>query len=369
MNAASSSSLQTGHFEQLQFARDIIRAEGETLLQLAAGLDASFCEAVALVFGCQGSVIVSGMGKAGWIGQKISATLASTDTRSHFLHPAEAIHGDLGRIRDDDVILILSQSGQTEEVIGLLPSLAEFGVPIIAVTGRPDSSLASAATVTIDLGRIEEACPLGLAPSASTTAMLAVGDALALVTSRLRGFRREDFARYHPGGSLGVKLSRVEKHMRPLAECRVAQQSKTVREVFASQRRSGRRSGAVMLLDEQGRLAGVFTDSDLARLLENVNDAALDRPVADVMTAGPLTVRVGSMLTEAVSLMAGRKISELPVLSDDERPVGMIDITDVVGLFPKDHFTQLAQNESSGQPRAATLPFPKPSRNRRRKAT
>jgi arabinose-5-phosphate isomerase len=274
------------------------------------------------------------MGKAGLICQKVAATLASTGTRSHFLHPAEAVHGDLGRIHRDDVLLVLSQSGETEEVVRLLPSLAELRVPILAVTSRRTSTLARAAAVVIDLGPLVEACSLGLAPSTSTTAMLAMGDALSLVTSRMRDFRREDFARFHPAGNLGRQLSRVEDYMRPLADCRVASQSQSVREIFVQGSRSGRRTGAIMLVDGAGKLSGVFTDSDLARLFERRRDAAIDGAISAVMTARPCTVPQGSMMADAVAKMAERKISELPVVDADGKPVGLVDITDVVGLFP-----------------------------------
>ena len=200
----------------------MILTESRALARVADRLDGEFCRAVELVHSCRGNVIVCGMGKAGLIGQKIMATLASTGTPSHCLHPAEAVHGDLGRVRRGDVVLMLSQSGETEEIVRLLPSLTEFGVPIVAITASAASSLGRAATVTIELGPLEEACALGLAPSTSTTAMLALGDALALVVSQMRRFSREDFARFHPAGSLGNKLSRVEHHARPLEQCRVS---------------------------------------------------------------------------------------------------------------------------------------------------
>ena len=204
-------------FEQLRLAREIVRSEAQALVGLADSLGDEFCQAAKLICDCRGSVIVSGMGKAGLVGQKITATLASTGTHSHFLHPAEAIHGDLGRVHADDVLLMLSYSGQTEEVTRLLPAIAELGVPLIAMTGRLDSPLAGAAEITLHLGAIREACPLGLAPSTSTTAMLALGDALALVVSRMKHFTADDFARFHPGGSLGLKLANVEQAMRPVA--------------------------------------------------------------------------------------------------------------------------------------------------------
>jgi arabinose-5-phosphate isomerase len=341
-------SLVLSPFEQLRYGREIIQLESRALESVARRLDGEFCRAVEHLYGCRGSVIVSGIGKAGLVGQKIMATLASTGTRSHCLHPAEAVHGDLGRVHPDDVVLILSQSGETEEITRLLPSLVEIGVPIIAVTSRPDSTLGQAATVTIGLGPLQEACPLGLAPSTSTTAMLAVGDALALVVSQMRQFTREDFARFHPAGSLGRKLSKVQHHMRALEQCRVAIQSQTVRDVLVNVSMPGRRSGAIMLVDQDGRLAGIFTDSDLARLFEQHRDGQLDGPISAVMTARPCTVPVGSMLTDAIAIMAERKISELPVVDRQGMPVGMLDITDVVGLLPRELPGEAAAPKAAG---------------------
>ncbi|HVA49496.1 MAG TPA: KpsF/GutQ family sugar-phosphate isomerase [Pirellulales bacterium] len=321
-------------FEQLSYAREIIRIEAQALEKVARRLDARFCQATACLLGCRGTVIVSGIGKAGLIGQKISATLASTGTRSIFLHPTEAMHGDLGRVAEDDVMLVLSQSGETEEVLRMLPSLAALDVPIIAVTSRESSSLGRAATVTLELGPLKEACPLGLAPSASTTAMLALGDALALVASRMVSFGHHDFARVHPGGSLGRQLSKVEERMRPLSECRIARESDVVRQVFAELRRPGRRTGAILLVGEDGRLTGIFTDSDLARLFEARRYEAFDQPICGVMTANPRTVPLGSMLADALAILAELKISELPVVGPAGIPVGLLDVTDVVGMMP-----------------------------------
>jgi arabinose-5-phosphate isomerase len=340
-------------FEQLRFARQVVLTESRALARVADRLDGEFCRAVQLIFQCRGNVIVSGMGKAGLIGQKIMATLASTGTPSHCLHPAEAVHGDLGRVRRNDVLLILSQSGETEEIVRLLPSLAEFGVPVVAITGRAASTLGRAAAVTIEIGQMEEACSLGLAPSTSTTAMLAVGDALALVVSQMRRFSREDFARFHPAGSLGSQLSKVEQQMRPLDQCRVAGEDRTVREVLVCSSLPGRRTGATMLVDAEGKLSGIFTDSDLARLFENRRDSDLDNPIRLVMTKKPLRVKTGSMMLDAVAIMAGRKISELPVVDADGRPVGLIDITDVVALLPKEAATSEAVPTSS--PKSTTL--------------
>jgi arabinose-5-phosphate isomerase len=327
----------SSRFEQHRLARDIISQEGDALLRLARGLDEAFCDAVDLLLGCRGNVLVSGMGKAGHVAQKIAATLASTGTRSFFLHPAEAVHGDLGRAQGGDVAIILSQSGETAEVLQILPSLAAAEVPIIAITSRATNTLAKAADVTLVLGNLQEACTLGVAPSTSTTAMLAVGDAMALVASARRGFRREDFARYHPGGSLGKHLARVEEAMRPLAECRVARETETVRAVFVERRRAGRRSGAIMLVDASGKLSGIFTDSDLARLLENRRDGEIDGPISKLMTRNPKTAAAGTLLADAVKLMGTKKISELPVIDDTGVPLGMLDVTDIVTLLPDEH--------------------------------
>jgi arabinose-5-phosphate isomerase len=339
--------------DQLRMGREILREEAAAVGHLAEQLGESFCDAVRLLADCRGSIIVSGMGKAGLVGQKIAATLASTGTRSHFLHPAEALHGDLGRVSAGDVLLVLSYSGSTDEVVRLLPAIQTLGAPLVAMTGRSDSALARAATVTLPLDVAREACPLGLAPSTSTTAMLALGDALALVVSRLKGFTADDFARFHPGGSLGLKLAYVEQAMRPVVQCRVAPSHQSVREALVHERRPGRRTGAIMVLAADGRLAGIFTDSDLARLLERKRDQAIDGPIAAVMTVSPTTVTVGTRLSAACELLAQRKISELPVVDQDHRPVGLIDITDVLGAMP-DAKVQVAKPNVSSHLRVLT---------------
>lgn len=324
----------TSPLQPVRSARDIILRQAAALAEMAARLDESFADAVNLVGDCQGSVIVTGMGKAGLIGQKIAATLASTGTPSHYVHPAEAVHGDLGRIRGQDLVIVLSFSGETDEIVRLLPSMHEVGVKLIAVTGRSQSRLARAATVTLNLGPVREAGSLQLAPSTSTTAMLALGDALALVVSQLRGFTADDFARCHPAGSLGRKLARVEEVMRPLDQCRAASDRHSTRQVLVEVGKPGRRTGAVMLIDDSGRLTGLFTDSDLARLFEDRREDALDSPIQYVMTSQPATVPQRAPLTDAVQLLLDLKISELPVVDADHRPLGLIDITDVMSLLP-----------------------------------
>lgn len=318
--------------EQLRAAREIVRREAAGVWKVSYRLNSSFCEAIKLLFHCKGSAIISGMGKAGLIGQKITATLSSTGTRAHFVHPAEAFHGDLGRIHSSDVVVLLTQSGETAEVVQLLPSLREFRVPLIAITASRHSTVGRASNVVIELGDLEEVCSLGLAPSTTTTAMLAVGDALALVLSKMRDFKADDFARFHPGGALGRKLSRVDDIMRPLSECRYADDALSVREVIVACTKPGRRSGAIMLTDKTGKLTGLFTDSDLARLFERRDEAALDRPIREVMVCRPTTVLTGTRVRDAVALLAQHKFSELPVVDKAGKPIGMVDVTDVLGL-------------------------------------
>jgi len=321
-------------FERLRSGRDIVRQEAEALLELVKRLDSGFCLAVQSLLDCSGSVIVCGMGKAGLIGQKIAATLSSTGTRSHFLHPAEAVHGDLGCLHANDVLLALSNSGETEEILSILNTVKSIGLKVISITSTDQNSLGTKSDVVVEIGRVREACPWGLAPSTSTTLMLAVGDALALVVSQARGFGPQNFATFHPGGSLGQKLKSVTEIMRPRDQLRIASTSATVREVFTTAARPGRRSGAVLLVDDDQTLAGIFTDSDLARLLEARNDRGLDEPIVNVMTSNPLTIRSSAMLADVIDLLAERKISEIPVVNEQRQPMGLIDITDVIGWLP-----------------------------------
>jgi len=320
--------------EQLREAREIIRHEAQTLLDLSRRLDTAFCAAVHLLLECRGAVVVTGMGKAGLIGQKISATLSSLGTRSFCLHPAEAVHGDLGGLCDQDVVLALSNSGETEELCRLLPILQRIGTPVIALTSRETSTLGSTANVTISLGHLPEAGQLGLAPTASTTAMLAVGDALALVTSHGKNFSRQQFAVFHPAGTLGQQAQSVQQVMRSGDQLRIASQNVTVREVLVQMRKPGRRTGAIMLVDGNGCLTGLFTDSDLVRLLETRRDHQVDCPIGEVMTSDPLTVLPEAPLAEAIELLSRHHISELPVVDTQHHPIGLIDITDIIGLLP-----------------------------------
>lgn len=321
--------------EGLTFVREVLRIEAEAIERVRDRLDETIARAADLIYRSSGSVIVTGMGKAGLVGQKLAATLASTGTRAFPLHPAEAVHGDLGRIRSDDIVIALSQSGETEEVLRLIPALQRLGAILIAITERAGSSLGRAADLCVVLGPIEEACPLGLAPSASTTVLMAVGDALALLVSQMRDFSAADFARFHPAGSLGRKLTRVEEAMRTGGMIRRAHTDETVRSVFSRLAGPRRRSGAVLITDDHSVLLGIFTDSDLARLFEKRREADLDRPIGDVMTANPYSIHVGATLADTIELMKAHKISELPVV-DRGHLVGLIDVTDLIGLVPDD---------------------------------
>jgi arabinose-5-phosphate isomerase len=321
--------------DRLAYAKEIVRAEAAALEKVAERLDDSFLQAVELMHACAGRIAITGTGKSADVGQKIAGTLNSTGTRAYVLDVTRAVHGDLGMLHPNDVVLALSHSGESEEVVRLLAPLRQMTTAIIGLTSSAGSTLATRADVAIVLGPLEEVCPLGLAPSTSTTAMIVVGDALAFVLTRLRDFTREDFARFHPAGSLGRKLLKVEAIMRQGDELRLASQQAPVREVFAQARRRGRRrTGAVILVDEDGKLAGLFTDSDLARLFEQRRDDALDRPIREVMTHQPITVVTGTRVIDAVDELSRRKISELPVVDAQGRPVGMVDITDLIGMVP-----------------------------------
>jgi len=333
-SAAERTIIPYGHFELLREAREVMEEEAAGLTKDAAGLDEEFCKAADLLCECRGSIVVTGMGKAGLIGRKVAAPFSSTGTRAHFLHPAEAAHGDLGCLSADDVLLVLSNSGETEEVCRIVPSIRRFGIRIVAITADRTSTLGSAATAAIEIGHLREAGVHALAPSTSTTAMLAVGDALALVVGRRRGFTPQTFAVFHAGGTLGARFKTVGQIMRKGDAVRIAADTKTIREVFTDQCRPGRRTGAVMLVDGDGKLSGLFTDSDLAKLLERRRDEKLDRPIAESMACRPVTIGPGAMLADAIEILSRNRISELPVVDEADRPVGIIDITDVVGIVP-----------------------------------
>ena len=326
--------------DRLEYAREIVRAEAAALEQVANRLDDSFLQAVELFQRCPGRICITGTGKSADVGQKIAGTLNSTGTRAYVLDATRAVHGDLGMVHQHDVVLALSHSGESEEVVRLIGPLRQMAMAMVALTSKRDSTLARSADVAIVLGPLEEVCPLGLAPSTSTTAMIAVGDALAFVLTRLREFTHEDFARFHPAGSLGRKLVKVDEVMRQRDDLRLAGEQETVRAVFSHSKRLGRRTGAVILLDDMGKLCGLFTDSDLARLFELRRDDALDRPIREVMTLRPITVPLGTRVMDAIDIMRQRKISELPVVDGQGKAVGLIDITDLIGLITPEEMAE-----------------------------
>jgi arabinose-5-phosphate isomerase len=276
---------------------------------------------------CQGRVVVAGMGKSGIIGQKISATFSSTGTPSFFLHPAEALHGDLGRLVRRDVLVALSYSGETEELLRLLDTVKRLGIPLISLTGNLSSTLAQASDVVIDVGIRQEACPLGLAPTASTTAMLAIGDALAMALLEKRGFNEEDYAALHPGGGLGVKLRRVENVMHTGDQVPRVRPQTALPDVIYEMSKKG--LGHTAVVDEGQRLVGVISDGDLRRFFEREGNRALGLTAADCMTRSPITIGPKELATRALNLMEVRKITSLLVVDSDRKLEGVVHIHDL----------------------------------------
>ncbi len=318
------------------FIAEILEAESDAILRIRERLvhqeSGAWQAALDLLERCEGHVVVSGMGKSGLIGAKVSATFSSLGQPSSVIHPAEAVHGDLGRLRSGDVVLLLSYSGETEEVVNLAAILKADDVPRIGVSSSPETSLARLSTVHLCLGNLTEACPLNLALTASTTAMLATGDALALALSRRRNFGADDFQRRHPGGMLGAGLRPVVDVLRFKVgrNLPVVQETATVREA-CRQTQTGRRPGALVLVDEARRLSGIFTDADFRRLILR-DPSALDRPIAEVMTRRPQHLSVNDLVRDAVRLMRENRHDEIPVLDRDGRPVGLVDAQDLIAL-------------------------------------
>ena len=301
--------------------------------RLRNGELASMHAALDLLESCRGHVVVSGMGKSGLVGAKISASLSSLGQPSHFVHPAEAVHGDLGSIRSDDVVLLLSWSGETQEVVALASILRMDGIPTVGLSGKAKSSLARTSTVHIDLGDITEACPLRLAPTASTTLTLAVGDALALALAQRRDFGKDDFHKHHPGGMLGAGLRPVTEVLRFRVGHNLAAvpDTSTVREALRAAG-EGRRAGAIVLVDPAGRLSGIFTDGDLRRHVNSGALSVLDTAISSVMTRHPVCLSTESLVRDAVQLVQERRLDEIPVVDADGRPVGLVDIQDLIAM-------------------------------------
>jgi arabinose-5-phosphate isomerase len=314
-------------FDVIEFGREVLHCEGQALVALSDALDSTFIEAVNVIFSITGKVVVSGIGKSGHVGSKIAASLASTGSPAFFVHPAEAVHGDLGMLGEGDVLILISNSGESPELMHLARYGKSLGLDIIAITADTTSSLAYVATVTLSILKIPEACPLGIAPSTSTTMVLALGDALALTVMKLRGFGKSDFARLHPGGKLGLRLSSVRDLMLagdklPLVE-RFADSHTTIMEM------TSKRLGMTGVVDEQGNLLGVITDGDLRRSFEQGSDWAAET----IMTGSPIIVTGELRADEALAVMHSRGITTLFVVEENSsRPVGLVHMHHLVGL-------------------------------------
>lgn len=334
----------------LELARNVVATEARCIAALGDRIDDRFAAAAEAVYACAGTVVLTGIGKAGLVARKISATFASTGTPSIFLHPVEALHGDLGRVRRDDAVVALSDSGTTTELIRLTDHLKARGAKLIALVADADSPLGRYADIAVGYGKVSEACPMGLAPSASTGCMMALGDALAFTVMRMRDFSPEDFVAFHPGGALSRSLLKVEEVMTFRAGGRlpVFAETLTVREVLAAAddlHHDGavimdrkRRAGAVCLVDAGGRLSGIFTDGDLRRqvMADDAGDL-MARPIGEVMVRDPRRVRAGELASEALAVMNRFRIDELPVVDSDGRPVGLLDVQDLVGMKALNH--------------------------------
>lgn len=309
-------------------AKRVLKIEAQSITDLAKRLDKNFDRAIQILARCKGRVVLTGMGKAGIIAQKISATMSSTGTPSLFIHSAEAIHGDLGRVTKDDVVVILSNSGETEEIKKLLPLIKKIGARLISFTGNLKSTLAKYSDVVFDVSVKKEACPLGLAPTSSTTAMLAMGDALSVCLLKVKKFKEKDFAFFHPGGSLGRKLLlKVEDIMRKGASNPIVREDKLVKEVLYAI--TNAHAGAASVVNRSGRLVGIFTDGDLRRHLDGTVNL-LTLKIKEVMTKSPITIRKDQLAAEALRILEGKKIDEVPVVDKFNRPVGMLDVQDLL---------------------------------------
>lgn len=313
----------------LEIARKVLKTEAEAVHALAGRLDSTFEKVVDMVFESRGRVVVSGMGKSGLVGKKIAATLASTGTPAFFLHPAEAIHGDLGMVTSADIIIAISNSGETDELVGLIPFLKRFNVGLISMTGNPGSTLSRVADLNIDISVKEEACPLGVVPTASTTAAMAMGDALAVALLMRRGYREEDFAFFHPGGSLGKKLFVKVKDLMHSGDAlpvvsRETAMTKAVMEI------SSKRLGMTIVADSGGKVLGIITDGDLRRGIEKWGKSVFDMKAGEVMTKNPRTISEDELAAKALSIMEQHSITALVVPDEEGRAKGIVHLHDIL---------------------------------------
>jgi len=313
----------------LDRGHEVLRLEAAALGELRQRLGPPFLDACQAILDCEGRVVVTGMGKAGLIGQKISATLASTGTPSLPVHPAEALHGDLGRILREDLVLALSKSGKTRELLALMPHLKALGAKVLVVTENADCPLAGYADLVLETGSLGEACPLGLAPTVTTTVMLALGDALAMTVLEGRSFTREEFAAFHPGGDLGRSFLKVAEIMRKGKELPLLAAGAGVRDALAVMTETPGRPGAALVVDADGCLQGIFTDGDLRRTVQNHDGSVLDHGVAEFMASNPRVLRPEQLLGEALRLFKDARVDQMPVVDSGGRPLGLLDVQDL----------------------------------------
>lgn len=311
---------------EIETAKKVLRIESEAIEELISRLDENFIKAVEIISGCKGRVVVTGMGKSGIICHKIAATLASTGTPALYMNPAEAIHGDLGMVVSGDVVIALSNSGETEELLRLLETIKRLDAKLISMTGNPHSTLAKHSDVTLYVGIKQEACPMGLVPTASTTASLAMGDAIAIALFEKRGFTADDFAKLHPGGRLGKKLMKVENLMHSGESIPTIKMSMHMKEAILEMTR--KKLGCTTVVDQHGHLVGIITDGDLRRLLEREKNL-LAKKAKDCMTASPVTISRNDLATVALHIMETRKITSIPVVDKDKKLEGIIQIHDL----------------------------------------
>lgn len=313
----------------IENAKRVLRIEAESIQSLIERIGEEFLQAIDILLFCEGRVVVTGMGKSGIIGKKIAATLASTGTPALFLNPAEGIHGDLGMITKGDVLIAISNSGETEELNKILPLIKRLDVKLISLTGGLNSTLAMISDVVLDVGVKEEACPFGLIPTASTTAALAMGDALAVALLEKRGFKEEDFAFYHPGGTLGKKLLlKVEDLMHKGKDIPVVYEDASMKDAILEI--SSKKLGMTSVLDNKGKLSGIITDGDLRRLLEKGETDIFRIKANDVMTRNPKTIKGSELAAKAVSIMEQHSITSLIVVNEDNKPEGIIHLHDLL---------------------------------------
>ena len=307
-------------------ARQVLETEARALQELVPRVGDGFVQAVEMLHGCPGRVVVTGMGKSGIIGKKIAATLSSTGTPALFLHPAEAVHGDVGLLVQGDVVLALSYSGETDEILRLLETIRRIGARLVAMTGAMDSTLARNADLVIDVGISREACPLDLAPTASTTAQVAMGDALAMAVMHRRGFTVEEFAARHPGGSIGRRLLRVSGAMHTGDRIPRTGPEASLQEVIEVI--TAKRMGATVVVDGEGKLAGIITDGDLRRLMQR-RDRPMECTAAEAMSTAPAAIRADELAVSALHIMEERRITSLPVIDEERRVVGFLHLHDL----------------------------------------